>query len=60
MKHNSFQFEVPFDTMEKIVEYYEPEEGIEILMTGFKQALLDYVIRVVAEEGSDEDEACLS
>lgn len=56
----SFHFEVPFEVVDTVITNFEPEDGVELLVTAFKQAFLYYVI-IVAEEGGDiEDETCLS
>ena len=56
----SFQLEIPYETMEAIVEYFEPKDGIDILVSAFKEALTDYIKFIVEEGGDIEDETCLS
>lgn len=56
----SFQLEIPYETMECIVHYFEPKDGVDILVSAFKEALMDYIMRIVEEGGDIEDETCLS
>ena len=56
----SFQLEIPYETMEAIVEHFEPKEGVDILVGAFKEALMDYVMYIIEEGGDIEDETSLS
>ena len=57
---NSFQLEIPYETMEAIVEHFEPKDGIDILVECFKEALMNYIGYIIEEGGDIEDETCLS
>lgn len=56
----SFRLEIPYETMEAIVEYFEPKDGVDILVSAFKEALMDYIRYIVEEGGDIEDETSLS
>ena len=56
----SFHLEIPFETMEAIVDNFEPQEGVDLLIGSFKQAILDYIMSIIEEGGDIEDETCLS
>ena len=55
-----FHLEIPFETMEAIIEHFEPQEGVDLLVGSFKQALMDYIMYIIEEGGDIEYETCLS
>lgn len=56
----SFKLEIPYETMETVVEYFEPKDGVDLLVGAFKEALMDYIMYIIEEGGDIEDETCLS
>lgn len=56
----SFQLDIPYETMETIVQYFEPKDGVDILVGVFKEALMDYIAHIVMEGGDIKDETSLS
>lgn len=56
----SFQLEISYETMETVVNYFEPKDGVDLLVVAFKEALMDYIKYIIEEGGDIEDETCLS
>ncbi len=56
----SFQLEISYETMEAMVTFFEPKDCMDILVSAFKEAIKDYIMRIVEEGGDIEDETSLS